>query len=281
MPKDGEASAIGRSRTVSGRYPERTAEMLGATLLPGWTSGGMPPGTELPPLWHWAAFPPFVPMEALGEDGHPALGDFLPDLGLGRRMWAGGAVKLVRPIQVDAALTLTSTIVRVDHKETAGGPMAVVALEHRLEGESGVAVEETQNIVYLRIPDRFVAPRKQPAPTSKAFEETVAIDPVRLFRFSAATFNGHRIHYDRPYATEIEHYPGLVVHGPLQAILLAGAAARHRGRAPSEFTYRGVHPMFDNHDLRLVGVEEEDGSMTLCTAAPEGHQGMQAKAVWA
>ncbi len=281
MAKDLAEAAVGRTRTLSGGVAPSVADMLGAALVPGWQPGTLRAGDALPPLWHWAAFPPAVPMEALGPDGHPELGAFLPDLGLARRMWAGGELVFHAPVHVGEALTQSSEIRRIDHKETSSGPMAVVSLAHRLEGAAGLAVEEQQTIVYLRIPDAFTPPRTTDAPAAPAFDETVAISPPRLFRYSAATYNAHRIHYDRAYATEVEHYPGLVVHGPLQATLLIDAATRHRGTPPAQFSFRGVHPMFDDHDLRLIGVEEENGALSLCTAAPAGHQGMQAKAVWA
>jgi 3-methylfumaryl-CoA hydratase len=158
--------------------------------------------------------------------------------------------------------------------------MAVLTLRHRIATTSGPAIEEDQTIVYLPIPDRYAPPKPVAAPETADFDETVTIDPVRLFRYSAVTFNGHRIHYDRSYATQVEHYPALVVHGPLQATLLIEAAARHAGRPPATFRYRGVHPMFDTHPLRLIGTMTEDNTMTLCTAAPEGHIGTQATAGW-
>jgi 3-methylfumaryl-CoA hydratase len=170
--------------------------------------------------------------------------------------------------------------VRVQQKQGKTGPMALVTVAHAIEGARGLAVEEVHDIVYLEIPDSFRPPAPIAAPETTVLDETVPMDPVRLFRYSAATFNGHRIHYDLPYATEVEHYPGLVVHGPLQATLLIAAATRFHGRQPDRFRYRGVHPMFDTHDLRVLGEGGEPGKMRLCTAAPAGHQGMQATAEW-
>ena len=271
---------VGRTETATGGISAPQADMLGATLVAGWDPGHLAPGAVLPPLWHWAAFPPAVPMEGLGPDGHPRLGGFLPDLGLSRRMWAGGRVEFHAPLRVGETLTRRSEIVSLEHKDAASGPMALVTLHHRIEGPAGLAVTEDQTVVYLNIPERYTPPKALLAPEAPDFDERVAIDPVRLFRYSAVTFNGHRIHYDRDYATGVEHYPALVVHGPLQATLLIDAAARHHGASPARFRYRGVHPMFDDHDLRLIGTREGDGRMTLCTAAPAGHQGMQATAEW-
>ncbi|WP_111404413.1 FAS1-like dehydratase domain-containing protein [Meridianimarinicoccus zhengii] len=283
MPKDRPEQAhgaVGRQKARHGAVTSAQADMLGATLVPGWTVGTLPDGAPVPKLWHWAAFPPAAPMEDLGPDGHPKLGDFLPDLGLNRRMWAGGSLRFLRPIHVGERLTRLSEIASVDHKDTAGGPMAFVTLRHRIDGAAGPAIEEDQTIVYLQIPPEFRPPKAIPAPEAPAFERTLPVTAPLLFRYSAATFNAHRIHYDRAYATGVEHYPGLVVHGPLQATLLMAAATAHRGSPPDSFQFRGLYPMFDHHDLRLIGVDKPDGTLALCTAAPAGHQGMQATAAW-
>jgi 3-methylfumaryl-CoA hydratase len=283
MPKDmpdAAPDAVGRRQVLRGAVTQVQADMLGATVVPGWTPGRLPQGAPLPQLWHWVAFPPTAPMADLGTDGHPRLGGFLPDLGLNRRMWASGKLRFIAPIHVGEELTLTSEILSVDHKQAAGGPMAFVTVRHVVTGAEGPAIEEDQTIVYLQIPPEFRAPKAIPAPNDAAFARTVAITTPLLFRYSAATFNAHRIHYDRTYATEVEHYPGLVVHGPLQATLLMHAATAHRGTPPGTFSFRGLHPMFDTHDLRLIGVDQPDGTLALCTAAPAGHQGMQATAGW-
>ena len=277
--------AVGRVREETGGVTPVLANMLGATIRPGWHAGAVPEGAALPPLWHWVAFPQDTPMEGLGPDGHPALGAFLPDLGLGRRMWAGGRLRFLRPVHVGERLVKRSEITGVDWKEAGSGPLAIVSLEHVISGEAGPAIEESQQIVYLAIPDAYRPPKPTPAPEGAAvFDEVVEVDSVRLFRYSAATFNGHKIHYDRAYATEVEHYPGLIVHGPLQATLLVERAVRHRGGAhPVALSHRGVHPMFEHQPLRLIGLEE-GSSMRLCTATlPEqgGHQGMQVTAEWA
>lgn len=284
MPRDGTEAAVGRTREVSGGVTPAIANMLGATLRPGWHAGALAAGEVLPPLWHWAAFAQDTPMEGIGPDGHPALGTFLPDLGLGRRMWAGGKLRFLRPLHVGEPLRQRSEIVSIDWKTAGGAPMAVVTLAHVVTGEDGPAIEESQSIVYLPLPTAFRPPKPVPAPADAAFDDTVTVDAVRLFRYSAATFNGHRIHYDRAYATGVEHYPGLVVQGPLQATLLIERAVAHRGGAsPVALSHRGVHPCFDHHPVRLVGVEDGTKAMRLCTAAPPdhgGHQCMQVTAEW-
>jgi len=275
--------AVGRVEHGSGGVTEVLANMLGATLRAGWHEGALRDGARLPPLWHWVAFPQSTPMEEIGPDGHPRLGRFLPDLGLGRRMWAGGALRFLKPLHVGERLNRRSEITEVDFKRSGAGPMAIVSLEHVISGEDGPAIEESQSIVYLPIPDEYRPPKPIAAPGNPDFEEVVDIDPVRLFRYSAATFNGHKIHYDRTYATSVEHYPGLIVHGPLQATLLIETAVAHRGGAlPTALRHRGVHPMFEG-PLRLIGVEDGN-AMALCTATLNGdggHQGMQVRAEWA
>lgn len=274
--------AVGRTDEAAGGVTPALANMLGATIRPAWPEAMLRAGDPLPPLWHWVAFPQSTPMEEIGADGHPRLGAFLPDLGLGRRLWAGGRVRFLRPLHVGERLARRSRITDVAWKRP--GEMAIVSLTHEIAGEDGPAISEDQSIVYLQIPNAYRPPKPIPAPEAPVFDIPVEIDTVRLFRYSAATFNGHRIHYDRPYATEVEHYPGLVVHGPLQATLLIEAATRHRGGAlPKSLTHRGVHPMFDIHPLRLMATQD-GATMRLCTATrPQdgGHQGMQVTAEWA
>ncbi len=236
-------------------------------------------GVGLPPLWHWAAVQPTVAMDELGPDGHPRLGGFLPPVDLGRRMWAGSRVELLAPMRVGETVSWRSEIRDIQEKQGSAGRMVFVTVGHAVAGAAGPAVREEQDIVYLAMPDRYRPPEPKPAPEAPDFDTRVTIDTPRLFRYSAVTFNAHRIHYDRPYATEVEKYPGLVVHAPLQATLLLGAAVRHKGTVPRRFRFRGVHPMFDFHDLRLIGVADGD-RLQLCTAAPEGHQGLQARADW-
>lgn len=272
---------VGREQSDEGRLDPMLAAQMGATLLKDWRGDQrFQPGDPLPQLWHWAAFPPTEPMRALGPDGHPKKGDFLPDLGLERRMWAGGALRFHQPLAIGERLTRRSRIASVEEKTGGAGRMVFVSVDYEISGAAGLAVSERKNIVYLNIPEKFSPPKAIPAPSSPAHAETVAIDPVLLFRYSAVTFNGHRIHYDLAYATEVENYPGLVAHGPLQATLLMDAATRWRGAEPVAFKYRGVHPMFHFHDLQILGVEAEGGAMELCTARPGGPQGMQATAAW-
>jgi 3-methylfumaryl-CoA hydratase len=210
-------------------------------------------------------------MAETGPDGHPKRGGFLPAIDLPRRMWAGSRIAFYRDIAIDAPLTKTATIAKVSEKEGKAGRMAFVTVHHRLDTDEGLVMEEEQDIVYLPMPARFTPPDPVPLPADLTWSQPQAVDPVLLFRFSALTFNGHRIHYDRDYASGVEKYPGLVVHGPLQALLLFEAArARAPGRFPTRFTFRGVRPLFDFDAVTLNGRARADGGLDLYTGQGDG-----------
>jgi len=269
---------IGRTEERTGCLTAELAGMLsGALGHQAAPDRPVAPGAAMPYLWHWAAFPEFVPLADLAVDGHPKLGNFLPPLPYSRRMWAGGRLVFGGGFRIGETLTRGSEILAVDEKQGATGPMVFVRVGHEITGEHGGRIAEEQDIVYLDIPDAFRAPKAIPLPDAPDFDETVAMNEARLFRYSAATFNAHRIHYDLPYAREVEKYPALVVHGPMQATLLIGAGLRHAGGAPARFRFRGVHPMFHDEDMRLIGTRVEDGALVLCTGTPSGHQCLQAR----
>lgn len=269
---------INRSEVTTGGLSAMSAQTAHAVLG---QSGTQAPrdGDALPALWHWFGFPPTASMAHLGADGHPRLGGFMPPVRLNRRMWAGGGLEFMAPLHVGERLTRETRISNVVEKAGAAGEMVFVTLEHDISGESGLAVREQQDIVYLQIPDSFRAPKAVPAPQGDLREPVEVTTPL-LFRYSAITFNAHRIHYDLPYTQEVEHYPDLVVHGPLQANLLMDMATRHRGRAPSMFSFRGVHPVFATDAVELSATKTSDAEWSLCTIAGGSHQGMQASAIW-
>jgi len=276
------SESIGRVEEHTGAVTPVLAGMLSAALgHPAAPPVDIGEGSTLPYLWHWVAFPEFVPLADLGRDGHPRLGRFLPDCGLERRMWAGGKLAFEGRFRIGETLRKRSTITAVDEKSGSAGRMVFVKVSHELEGENGGRIDEQQDIVYLAIPPEFRPPKAIPPPEDPDFDEPVTTGETRLFRYSAATFNAHRIHYDMPYTREIEKYPGLVVHGPMQATLLMEAGVRHAARPVAEFRFRGVHPMFHHHGLRLVGKTTQHGEgMDLCTVAPQGHHGLQATIKW-
>ncbi len=273
---------LGRKQESNGALTPELAGMLGAAIghdrTPAVDTRG---GAPLPLLWHWAAFPEFVPLSELGPDGHPALGRFLPPLPYARRMWAAGRLTFFGDFRIAEPLHRRSEILSISEKTGAAGPMVFVRVGHVIEGENGGRIEETQDIVYLNIPDRFRPPKAIPVPQTATFEEIVPVNEARLFRYSAATANAHRIHYDLPYARDVEKYPALVVHGPLQATWLIDAACRHTGEKPARYAFRGVHPMFNDGSIRLFGTRREDETaIDLCTGSATGHQGLQATMEW-
>ena len=269
---------VGRRETVADTVTLRQASQMAALLDQPFD---LTDGSPLPPLWHWMAFQPVAPMSALGPDGHPRRGGFLPPVALERRMWAGGRVAFHQPLTIGAAMQRRSEVVKVVEKQGAAGAMVFVTVNHTIS-QSGVdCVSDEQDLVFVAIPPRYSPPAPQPVSPEPLWRQDQGIDPVRLFRFSAITFNGHRIHYDLEYAQKIEHYPGLVVHGPYQALLLIDAAQRRAGGvAPARYSYRGVRPLFHTDRMELVGLAADSGAVTLCTANGEGLQCLQAKVEW-
>ncbi|MCC7283241.1 MAG: MaoC family dehydratase N-terminal domain-containing protein [Acetobacteraceae bacterium] len=209
----------------------------------------------LPPLWHWVLFGAWVRPAALGQDGHPARGKFLPaDPDLPRRMYAGGRLTFFGPLRAGDTATRRSVITRVEEKQGGSGRLLFVTVRHEISGRDGLALIEDHDIVYRGPAGGSPKPSARYADPPGAFQRTISPDPVLLFRYSALTCNGHRIHYDRKYVTEVEGYPGLIVHGPLQATLLAELAQRHApARRLARFAFRAVRPVFDLEPFRLVG----------------------------
>ncbi|MFD6222343.1 FAS1-like dehydratase domain-containing protein [Nocardia asteroides] len=228
------------------------------------------PGDPLPPLWHWVALPRWAASGVLGPDGHPRRGTFLPPVQLPRRMFAGGEIRFHAPLHVGSTVRREAEVVSVTEKNGRSGTLVVVDVQIRLFSDTGrLAIEESQNLIY-----REAAPRPDRTAELPAAEDTVPgpplrrtadnawelrTDPALLARFSAATANAHRIHYDWPYATGVEGYPGLVVHGPLQAIALAEIHRLMGGAPVRELRHRGRAPLFCGQPARLLATEVPDG----------------------
>jgi 3-methylfumaryl-CoA hydratase len=236
--------------------------------------------SEAPIGIHWCLSPAIEPMAALGPDGHPAKNLHLPPVPLPRRMWAGGSVECIGALRVGDRVRRKSTIADITRKVGRSGELWFVAVDHEYSTERGAAIRERHDIVYRAAPSPSDANTSASVQTSSVREGrstrsvwTVETTPTLLFRYSAITFNGHRIHYDLPYATEIEGYRGLVVHGPLQATLLLNLAAR-AGAPPHRFTYRGIAPAIAGA-LLLAYAGEGDG--TFWTASQDGTVHMEAK----
>jgi 3-methylfumaryl-CoA hydratase len=253
---------IGRSETMVDHVSAAAITRLAATL--DLAPDIVAPGGFLPPLWHWMLFQTWVAASALGPDGHPRRGGFLPPIhDLARRMWAGGRVALHAPLAPAMKIQRTSTILAIREKSGGSGRLVFVTLRHDIAGPDGVvAISEEQDIVYRGAEGAAVRPAiAAPTPPPGAFSRVVTPDAVMLFRYSALTGNGHRIHYDLDYVTREEGYPGLVVHGPLQATLLVDLLRRHlpQGKRLARLHFRGQRPAFHDRALTLVGWREGDG----------------------
>ena len=272
---------VGRTDLSADTVSPRAARQMLATLDTVSAPAPLADGDPLPPLWHWLAWQPEAPQAGLGPDGHPARGGFLPPVPLERRMWAGSRMEYLGPLHVGQAMERRSTILKVSEKTGAAGQMVFVTLAHEISGADGIAIREEQDIVYIAMPEQFTPPVPTPLPETLAWQEAQEVGTVRLFRFSALTFNAHRIHFDLPYATGVEKYPGLVVHGPLQAIMLMAAARRHRGGVwPRAFRFRGLRPAFHFDPLTLAAAPEAAGKQALMTATPEGAICCSAEVTW-
>lgn len=206
---------------------------------------------------HWCLSPAIAAMSELGGDGHPARNRDLPPVPLPRRMWAGGEIEALAPLAIGNRVRRTSTIADITRKEGKSGELWFVAVRHDYSTDRGLAIRERHDIVYREAaqPAKAAPPPPAPEPAERphATSWTVSTSPILLFRYSAITFNGHRIHYDLPYATGVEGYPGLVVHGPIQATLLYNLAASRLGAAPKRFTYRALAPAFAGTDIFVRG----------------------------
>lgn len=235
-------------------------------------------GTQLPPLWHWLFFLPTHKSNELGYDGHARLGGFLPPVPLPRRMWAGGRLRFERLLRVGENAERKSRIADISFKTGRSGSLAFVLVRHTIHGDQGARIDEEHDIVYRAAPvEGAGTPQPQPAPALAQWTREVAPDPVLLFRYSALTFNGHRIHYDRDFCRS-EAYPGLVVHGPLIATLLLDLLHQKMPVARvSEFSFKAVSPLFDIHSFSLNG-RIDDTKVTLWALNHHGELAMTASA---
>ena len=237
--------------------------------------------TSLPPLWHWLYFLPGERQSNIGADGHPKRGGFLPPILLPRRMWAGGRLQFLRPMAMGTLARRVSRIKSIQSKAGRSGQLVFVTVQHEISNAQGIAIREEQDIVYRDAPALGAsAPTPAVAPTDEQFARTVTPDPVLLMRYSALTFNGHRIHYDRPYAMQEEGYPGLVVHGPFIAMLLMEELRREDPkRNIRSFEFKAVSPLFDTAPFTVAGrLEGDQRTAHLWARGPEGHLAMQASA---
>lgn len=268
---------IGRSEALDERITAFPSRALAATLDrddPAYVEG-----SALPPLWHWMHFLTVSPLREAGTDGHPRRGGFLPPVPLPRRMWAGSRLEFLKPIRIGEMARKTSRILKVDHKSGRSGELVFVTVRHEYAGEAGPALTEEHDIVYREAPAPGApAPTPPRAREDAAWSRTISPDAVLLFRYSALTFNSHRIHYDFPYVTGEEGYPGLIVHGPLIATLLLDLLRREMPEATvTGFAFRAVSPLFSGRLFDVRG--KPDGkSVDLWAANCDGGLAMEGKA---
>lgn len=267
---------IGRTEVRDDAITLAPAAAMAATM--DLTTASLSVGAALPALWHWLYFIPLAAQSEIGPDGHPKRGGFLPPVPLPRRMWAGGRLEFLRDIKIGETLTRRSEIKDVNIKEGRSGPLVFVTVSHKFSTPDGVAINEEHDIVYRDNPQpNAPIQTPQPARTDETFSREIAPDPVLLFRYSALTFNGHRIHYDRPYVTQVEGYPGLIVHGPLIATFLMDLLQRNLPHARVvSFNFRAVRPLFDINRFTVCGSIENQNIISLWTRDHEGWLTMEA-----
>ena len=279
----GLAAWVGRTETAHDTASTAPPQGLAATLdhdRIDWAAGD-----ALPPLWHWLYFLPRPRARDIGPDGHARRGGFLPPVPLPRRMWAGSRFEFIAPLRVGDRLQRLSTIESITPRSGRSGALVFVTVRHEISriGETGPALREWHDIVYREAANAAAAAPgvagQAADPGPAPWQRTLVPDDVLLFRYSALTFNGHRIHYDRRYVTQQEGYPGLVVHGPLIATLLLDLLHRHApGAGVSRYRFKALKPAFDGEPLHLYG--RPDGEQVeLWAASADGSLLMQAQAV--
>lgn len=271
---------IGKAQEIHDPMDPWAAAALVATLelerpVPG-------PGDPLPLFWHWLYFREAFPRSALGPDGHPAVGGFMPKVAQPRRMWAGGRLRVSGPLALGAPAVKRSTIAEVAEKTGRAGEMTFVTVRHEISGGGGLVVTEEQDVVYRHDPmPGTPRPAPKQAPTDEDASRDWCCDATVLFRYSALTFNGHKIHYDRSHAQLVEGYPGLVVHGPLLATLLLDLV-RETGeeKQVTGFDFRATAPVFADEPFTCC-MKREDGARALWVRGGDGRLAMQARAALA
>jgi 3-methylfumaryl-CoA hydratase len=268
---------IGRTETLDD--PMSVTQARSVQCMLDDTTRELDSGDPLPLPWHWFYFLPRAAQSMLDDDGHPRRGGFLPPIPYPRRMFAGARMRLHRPLALGRPAQRQAQIRDVVLKSGKSGSLAFVTVGLRFVQDGALCVEEEQDIVYREPGARVAPPVAAPWPALPPGSEAREWRPDSrlLFRFSALTFNAHRIHYDRPYASEVEGYPGLVVHGPMTAVMLLRLAQEMSGRQPTSFDFRGLTPLFDLGSIRLVATPA-DGRIELQAQGPGGAAAMAASA---
>jgi 3-methylfumaryl-CoA hydratase len=271
---------IGREDSAEELLTQAFAERFHNSLeLPGSSPKN---GQPAPRLIHFGLCQPAAVTSLLGADGHILRGHFLPPVPLPRRMWAASELSFYGDLNVGQTVRRQSRIADVTLKAGKTGRLCFVTVDHRIEADGVIRVKDRQTIVYRESQGTAGNPAAEAAPAPDGVRQrSLTVTPGLLFRYSALTFNSHRIHYDRPYAVEEEGYPGLVVHGPLQATWLLHFASEVSGGAPPDyFSFRGMSPLFDHDEIHLIAGPRGGNRRDLWTARPGGPVAMQAKAIW-
>ena len=238
-------------------------------------------GDKLPPLWHWVFFIKSVPHVRLGRDGHPQRGDFLPPVSLPRRMSAGTKTQFLQPLIIGLEAIRESEVIDITEKSGVSGALLFVRVENRISQQKRLCIVEQQDIVYREMGTPMVLPEAKPLPkpVASSWSLDMTVDATMLFRFSAVTFNGHRIHYDRTYTVTEEGYPALVVHAPLLAMLLLQLVRRNTDKRINRFEYRSLVPLFDGQPFQLSAVEDGTDTINMQVLRADGKTAAQARCV--
>ena len=238
-------------------------------------------GDNLPPLWHWIFFIKPVPHAGLGRDGHPKRGEFLPPVALPRRMFAGMKTDFLYPLIIGHEAERESEVIDVKEKNGASGPLIFIRVLTKIKQKGRLCIMDEQEIVYREMGAPLTLPETKhlPEPPANSWSQEMIADEAMLFRFSAVTFNGHKIHYDRTYAATEEGYPALVVHAPLLAMLLLQLVRRNTGKRVQRFEYRAMAPLFDGQPFQLSAVEEGVDSVNMRVLRTDGKTAARARCV--
>ncbi len=276
MTKSDLTPWIGKSEIVSDIIDPRAPRLM-QTVYDGFS---WQPNDHLPPLWHWLYFPNATSIANTARDGHPKLGDFLPPTGLPRRMWAGGRFRFFAPLKIGDRVEKKSTIKSITRKSGRSGELCFVTVAHEFSAGNVLCIVEEHDIVYRENMKSGGAASLTQHKRSGDWRTQILPSPVMLFRYSALTFNSHRIHYDRDYCQRVEGYEGLIFHGPLTATLLVGLALRNNeDKSIQSFKFTAHLPLFDTEPFEIDGLNHAEGS-ELWATTPQGNLAMEAEAVF-
>ena len=270
---------IGKTAIAEDHVTSTPARALAATLD---RELSFRSGDPLLPPWHWLYFLAMEPLADTGPDGHPKRGGFLPPVPLPRRMWAGSRMEFFRPLRIGDAIRRESRIATVTAKEGRSGTLVFVTVRHEIFSGNDRLLSDEHDIVYRDLDKGGPSPSPKMAPNDHRWLREIVPTPVLLFRYSALTFNSHRIHYDYPYVTAVEGYPGLIVHGPLLATLLLDLLSRQMPNARvTNFQFRAVAPLFDNAPFAVCGRPDAATNIALWAKGDDDRLAMDATATLA